>query len=113
MSRVTVDGEEWVQGTKLTGDQNVPAGKVTFRAKVGKAARLPPSAAYPPEFGVRQRYKGQGRVARDGYSNAKWVECSSAACGAVRSAAQLCERATPLPRPRAAGDCLLCRALGS
>jgi hypothetical protein len=74
VARSEVGGEEWVLGTKLTGDPNVPAGKVSFRARVGRAARLPPSAAYPPEFGVGQRYKGQGRVAREGYAHAKWVD---------------------------------------
>ena len=56
------------------GDSNVPAGKVSFKARVGRAARLPVSDAYPPELGVVARYRGEGRVAQDGYTNAKWVE---------------------------------------
>ena len=74
VARAMIEGEEWVQGTKLTGDPNVPAGKVSFRARIGRSHRLSPSGAYPPEYGVMQRYKGQGRVAREGYSAAKWVD---------------------------------------
>ena len=74
VARAVIDGEDWVQGTKLTGDPNVPVGKVSFRARIGRAHRMSPSGAYPPEYGVQQRYKGQGRVAREGYSAAKWVD---------------------------------------
>lgn len=74
VARKVIDGEEWVHGTKLTGDPNVPVGKVSFRARIGRSQRLSASGAYPPEYGVQQRYKGQGRVAREGYSAAKWVE---------------------------------------
>jgi len=74
VARKVVDGEEWVHATKITGDSNVPAGKLSFRAKVGRDHRMSPSGAYPPEYGVMHRYKGQGRVAREGYAAAKWVE---------------------------------------
>jgi Cyclin D1 binding domain len=74
VARAQIENEEWVQGTKLTGDPNVPAGKVSFRARIGVQHRLSPSGVYPPEYGVQQRYKGQGRVAREGYSAAKWVD---------------------------------------
>jgi hypothetical protein len=74
VARATIENEEWVQGTKLTGDPNVPAGKVSFRARIGVQHRLSPTGVYPPEYGVQQRYKGQGRVAREGYSAAKWVD---------------------------------------
>ena len=74
VARTMIENEEWVQGTKLTGDPNVPAGKVSFRARIGVQHRLSPSGVYPPEYGVQQRYKGQGRVAREGYSAAKWVD---------------------------------------
>lgn len=74
VSRVTLEGEEWVQGVKLTGDPNVPAGKVSFRAKIGRSSRLSPDGTYPPEFGVQQRFRGEGRVAKEGYASAKWVE---------------------------------------
>ena len=68
------NGEEWVVATKLTGDVNVPAGKVSFKAQVGRAARLSISEAYPTELGVVARYKGQGMVAKEGYKHAKWVD---------------------------------------
>lgn len=74
VKRRVIDGEEWAVATKLTGDPNVPAGKVTFRARIGREHRLSSAGTYAPEFSVQQRYKGQGKVAREGYSNAKWVD---------------------------------------
>jgi hypothetical protein len=74
LSRVARGGEEWAQGRKLTGDPNVPAGEVSFRARVDRAARLPTPGDYPPEFGVQARYAGQGRVAREGFAAPKWVD---------------------------------------
>lgn len=68
------DGEEAVYGVKVTGDPNVPAGSLSFRAKVGRRHRLEPSEEYPPDLGVVVRYKGEGRIAATGYRNPRWVE---------------------------------------
>jgi hypothetical protein len=38
LRRVVLEGEEMVQAVKVTGDANVPAGAVSFRAKVRIAA---------------------------------------------------------------------------
>jgi hypothetical protein len=65
LARETFEGEEWVTATKLTGDPNVPAGEVSFRAKVGRGAKLATTEAYPAEFGVVARYQGKGRVAQE------------------------------------------------
>lgn len=68
------DTVEWVTGTKLTGDSNVPAGEVSFKAKIGRGSRLGTPDVYPPEMGVLARYRGSGCVAQGGFQQPSWVD---------------------------------------
>lgn len=72
LDRSIIDGEEVVQATKLTGDANVPAGSISFRAKCKQ--RLEVRDVYPDELGIAARYKGEGRVAQKGFTQPRWVE---------------------------------------
>ena len=58
-------------GVKITGDPNVPAGNVSFRALIGRKHRSSGyDMMYPPELDVQARYPGEGRVAQQGFKDA-------------------------------------------
>ncbi|XP_074328179.1 protein EXECUTER 1, chloroplastic-like isoform X2 [Apium graveolens] len=53
---------DFIEAVKLTGDPDVPAGQVVFRAKVGEKYKLPPRPALKKKFGAVARYNGKGRL---------------------------------------------------
>eukprot|EP00216_Chloropicon_sp_CCMP2111_P000665 CAMPEP_0198240300 /NCGR_PEP_ID=MMETSP1446-20131203/5464_1 /TAXON_ID=1461542 ORGANISM="Unidentified sp, Strain CCMP2111" /NCGR_SAMPLE_ID=MMETSP1446 /ASSEMBLY_ACC=CAM_ASM_001112 /LENGTH=765 /DNA_ID=CAMNT_0043923019 /DNA_START=238 /DNA_END=2535 /DNA_ORIENTATION=- len=74
-ARVDRGGSEYVVARKLTGDPNVPAGEVSFKARVGPGAKLPIAQdGFPEELGILARYKGKGRMAKESFSDPVWVD---------------------------------------
>jgi len=67
-------GDECIFATKLTGDTNIPSGSLTFKARIDRNLRLDHHGIYPEELGIVARYKGEGRVARSGHTDPRWVE---------------------------------------
>ncbi|KAG2484164.1 hypothetical protein HYH03_017045 [Edaphochlamys debaryana] len=91
-------GPNLLVGTKLTGDDNVPAGKDSFRvfldrpgtsaaAQRGKRLQLPPN--YATRVHVRQdqaplvqdSFQAQGQVAGSGYEAPAWIEAEAVLFG--------------------------------
>lgn len=68
------DGDECVTATKVTGDVHVPAGEVSFQAKVGRNRKLDARGVYPEQLGIAARFKGRGRIADTGFKDPQWTE---------------------------------------
>ncbi|KAK6148414.1 hypothetical protein DH2020_019326 [Rehmannia glutinosa] len=60
--------------SQADGDLNVPAGQVTFRAKVGKGNRLANRGLYPHELGVVTELQRSRKNCGIWLQNPKWVE---------------------------------------
>lgn len=72
---------------KITGDENVPAGEISFRyavflftidgivfrVSIDRTNRSVPDAMHE-ELGVRAFYRGKGRTAQQGFVNPEWVD---------------------------------------
>ena len=68
-----VDGDPAIVATKLTGDRNVPAGEVSFMAKIGPKHKEKSQGIYPDHLRIKARYPGRGRVADYRYANPHWT----------------------------------------
>jgi hypothetical protein len=85
MINITYAGDTLI-ATKVTGDQNVPKGEVTFTVDLsphihssrGMLALEPIelNAKAARQWGKKflPRYQGRGQVAAEGFTNAKWLE---------------------------------------
>ncbi|KAK1402090.1 Protein EXECUTER 1, chloroplastic [Heracleum sosnowskyi] len=67
-----IESYDYVEAVKLTGDPDVPAGQVAFRAKVGEKYKLPPGSLLEKKIGAVARYKGRGRLT--GFQKSRWVD---------------------------------------
>ena len=81
---VTYDGST-LRGTKLTGDENVPAGQISFEADL--SAQLPRVVGGAGEAHVTERiravmeshvpveaYKGRAQIAEKGFKRPQWID---------------------------------------
>lgn len=84
MINVTYSGDTLI-ATKITGDKNVPKGKVTFTVDLSPKAHESGMAALEPielnpkaarQWGKKYlpRHLGKGQVASENFSNAQWME---------------------------------------
>lgn len=85
MINITYAGDTLI-ATKVTGDQNVPKGEVTFTVDLSPhihsangMTSLEPielNAKASRQWGKKflPRYEGRGQVAAEGFTNAKWME---------------------------------------
>lgn len=65
-----------VTAVKVTGDQHVPAGKASFRFRIGKGEKVSSydQTGLSDQIGLVARYAGEGRMARRAFEDAQWVE---------------------------------------
>ena len=68
-----VDDRDCITAFKVTGDANVPAGEPSFRVRVHRDARIR-TPAMLLEMDIQERFRGEGRVAGEGYTSKRWVK---------------------------------------
>jgi len=84
MVNITYSGDTLV-ATKVTGDQNVPRGEISFTANLSPRAQFQTMSGLEPielnaraarQWGKRYlpRHVGKGQVASEGYQNAQWMD---------------------------------------